>query len=207
MRVKDKRFESVFYTGLLLFLLFLIMLLINEAMGESLWKERELFTDHKARKVGDVVTVIVNESSMAHSKSATKRAKDTELELGPKKIEGNLLGFFPPMGFDRKTSHTGSGATSRAGTLLTKVTATVVEVLPDGALMIEGRKRIIINAEEQVIEVSGIVRPADIMEDNTVLSTRIADARIYYQGKAILSKEERPNIIIRILEKIINFIF
>jgi flagellar L-ring protein precursor FlgH len=168
---------------------------------------RGLFCDHKARKVGDIVTVLVQESSTALSKTSTKRAKDAKIEAGPKKIEGNLLGFLPPLGFKSKSSYKGSGATVRTGTLLTKVSATIIEVLPDGTLLIEGRKRIIINAEEQLIEVSGLIRPEDIREDNTVLSTRIADARIYYQGKLIIVKKEKPNIIIRVLTKILNFLF
>src|SRR5690606_17736037 len=93
----------------------------------------------------------------------------------------------------------GGGSTTRGGSLNARMTAMVVDVLPNGNLVIEGRQTIIVNEEEQLIVVSGIVRPQDIAPDNTVLSTFVADATITYHGTGPLGDRQEPGLLTRLL--------
>jgi len=79
--------------------------------------------------------------------------------------------------------------------LIAKITAQITEVLPNGNLRIQGRRRIKVNNEEQIISVEGIIRPADINEDNSIYSIYIADAQIKYEGKGVLGENQRPGIL------------
>src|SRR5690606_40090483 len=86
------------------------------------------------------------------------------------------------------------GSRTRGGSLNARMTAQVVDVLPNGNLLIEGRQTIIVNEEEQISVVSGIVRPQDIAPDNTVLSTFIADATITYSGTGPIAEKQKPGL-------------
>jgi len=103
------------------------------------------------------------------------------------------------LGVDAGDNFRGGGSTTRGGSLNARMTAQVVDVLPNGVLRIEGRQTIIVNGEEQVIVVSGLVRPQDIKPDNTVLSTFVADATITYQGTGPIGDKQQPGLLTRLL--------
>lgn len=189
----------------------LIMVFVSHVEAESLWRTgANLFTDHKARGVGDTLTIIISESAVASHTNATEREKGAKASGGPTGVaegERNLLGFLPFFGGSGKTEYKGEAKTKRSGIMTARITAQVVNVLPNGNLFIEGNKKIMVNGEEEELWITGIVRPQDIRADNTVLSTYIAQATIRYKGGLRFSDRERPGIIPRLLSGLANFFF
>lgn len=189
----------------------MIMGLATHVYGASLWREgANLFTDHKARRPGDIITIIISESSVASHSNSTEREKEAKAEGGPTAVaegETNLLDFIPFFGAAGKTEYKGEAKTTRAGVLTAKITAQVVKVLPNGNLFIEGNKRIMVNGEEEEILITGVIRPQDIRADNTILSTYIAQTKISYRGGLRFTTRERPGIITRLLSGLANFFF
>ncbi len=148
---------------------------------DSLWtgEMRSLFADHRASKVGDLVTVLIVERSYASNKAQTATGKGAGVTLA----EGvGVFSFLPETGLAANTRSSGQAATSRSGNLVAKMTARIAEVLPCGNLRIEGTQALVVNRERQNIVITGVIRPEDIGADNTVLSTYIADAEIRYDG-------------------------
>jgi len=208
MKKKDK-----FYVILILFIVIFSWIRAYKLEAESLWlkgNKESLFVDHKAKKIGDILTVRVVESAAAMQKSSTKKSKDAELSGGPTAVEKgkkNFLSFLPYFGAKGKSKYKGDTDTSRSGILKANVTAQVINVLPNGNLVIYGSKKVLINNEEQLLTVSGTIRPEDIEADNSILSTYILDASIKYKGKTTLSDKEKPGIITRLFTKIANIFF
>ncbi|NLS45025.1 MAG: flagellar basal body L-ring protein FlgH [Firmicutes bacterium] len=177
------------------------------AAGNSLWNpdSNSLFVDHKARKEGDLITVLIIERAHASHRAQTGAGKT----LGGALVEGSgLLSFIPGLGINANTGFNGQNATSRSGDLVANMTARVVEVLPDGTLRIEGAQGLVINKEKQNIIISGLVRPEDIKADNTVLSTHVGCAEIRYEG--ILDNKEKTGLsgfLQRFFNGVIKFLF
>lgn len=183
---------------------------LNPKKG-SIWMTTDrntLFLDNKARNVGDLITVLVSETSSA-SKAATtslSRKGQNDIDLGTVFglstgliAKGNqYLGTTSEM--ESTQAHTGSGTTTRNGTLTATVSCTVIEVLHNGNLRIEGRRDITVNHENQFIILSGIIRPEDISPSNSVLSAQVADARIDFSGEGDVDGQQRPNFLHRILQ-------
>ena len=141
-----------------------------------------LFEDFRARRVGDVLTVTLSESTSAAKSSDTAIDQETSNNI-ENPIIGGALGS-QNLEFDLGSSNAFSGAASsnQSNSLNGEITVTVAEVLPNGNLYIQGEKWIKINQGDEYIRLRGVVRPEDISADNLVLSTRIADARISYSG-------------------------
>ncbi|MEW6102466.1 MAG: flagellar basal body L-ring protein FlgH [bacterium] len=183
------------------------LLIAFPIFSESLWlesQEKSMFADRKASRIGDVVTVVIMESAKAQDSSSNKRGKS--FELGLPKGEGPL-DIIPKLGAKGESKYKKDGATSRTGGVSAKVSASVLKVMPNGNLLVEGEKRVKIDNEEQVIYVSGIVRPEDINPDNVILSTYLADAKIEYRGEIKVSSKEKPFIGVRIFQKLFGWIF
>lgn len=156
-----------------------------------------LFITPRACKVGDTLTVIISEFSTASHTAKTGFKKGTETAG---KIDlPSPAGGLPAWEWNYSTDYQGSGLTQRKGSLVARLTAQVVEVLPNGNLRIRGEKRVKINQEEQIIYVEGIVRPQDIGENNTISSINIAQASIKYEGRGPISEGRRPGLISRLL--------
>lgn len=159
------------------------------ALGESLYDAsnyRPLTADHKAFRRGDVITVQVLEDSSASSNAdtTTRRQNNLSADLahGSKQVGGNLA---VSGDFD------GGGRTQRAGRLLALLSVSVTEILPNGDLRIAGLQELLVNGEVQRIELKGRVRPQDVSDTNVVPSTRVAEAKITYQGEGELSERQR----------------
>jgi len=183
------------------------LLLTSALFAKSLWlegNEKSIFSDRKASLVGDVITVVIIESAKASDISSSKR--DKNLELNVEKGIGPLK-FIPKLGAKGESKYSRKGQTSKAGSIQAKVSASVIKVMPNGNLLIEGEKRVKIDQEEQVVYVSGIARPEDIDPENTILSTSLADCKIEYRGEVKFSSKERPNIGVRIFQKLFGWIF
>lgn len=159
-----------------------------------------LYSDYVARNVGDQLTVLIIENSLASAsaRTNTKGEYDAEVSAGGT----GALDFIPLLAGDgsSKSEHKGTGTTARQGTLRASLVTRVVEVLPNGDLRIEGEKSVVINGERQLTILSGTVRRQDITPQNTITSDLIGDAEISYKGKGVLANTERPGIIARIFD-------
>lgn len=165
----------------------------------SLWSKsnkRGLYVDNKARLVGDIVTILVVETTNATNKASTKLSKDSSISGG---VGTGYLAENLGWGSDAKDSFKGDGETSRENKLNGKITAQVMSVLPNQNMVVEGSRMVKINKEKQKMVITGVIRPQDVRADNTVLSTYVADAQIEYQGKGILSEKANPGIFTRLL--------
>lgn len=172
------------------------------AQDGSLWNEREGFryTNRKAMEIGDLITVVVVESSSGSNRSSLSTSKEhkVDVEGGP---GAGPLDFIPLFGVDAeaKNEQKGSGQVSVAGQLTTTITVQVREIRPNGYLVVEGSRLIDLNGEQEQVTLYGVARPEDIRSDNTVLSTKIAEMRIQYAGKGAGKSASRPGIFGRIL--------
>ena len=163
------------------------------AQGQSLYDEttfRALTADHKAFRVGDVLTVQVVESAMAtaNADTGTQRRNNLGVDLSLDYHRSRRASANASVGGD----FDGGGSTQRAGKLVAQLTVSIRDVLPNGDLLVAGEQQLTINDERQRIAVTGRVRPQDISEANVVLSTRIADADITYVGEGHLADRQKP---------------
>lgn len=190
---------------------------VKAAQG-SLWigenNRNMLFTDNKARYVNDTITIVIEESSLGQNKATTNTSRTTSTGTSISALLGidtSILKRNPNMGSsisvggESANSLKGSGDTSRGNTLRAVVTGRVVKVLENGNLLIEGRKQITINAEDQYLIITGIVRPQDVTAENYVYSTSISDARIVFTGSGVINDKMRPGWGTRILDWIWPF--
>lgn len=125
-----------------------------------------LFSDNKARHVGDTLTIVINENASANSQATTKTSKNENLNYGPG--FGPILHNIPTFGLGGSIGSTASGNTNRTDNLTASIAATVTQILPNGNLAIEGKRKVGMNAETQEITLTGVVRPQDIAFDNTI---------------------------------------
>jgi len=160
---------------------------------------RSLFADQKAARPGDAVLVLVVETSSASNDARTSSERESNLSLSASGKNGNSTPLDIAGGISTGGSFRGEGATSSRGSVRAKVSARVESVLPNGNLMITGNRTIIVNNEEQVITLSGVIRPSDIMADNAVYSYNISDARIAFEGSGIVSRVQGPGWITKFL--------
>lgn len=173
------------------------------AANGSLWTDNSesLYSDGRAKYVDDIVTIVVGESTSATNKSTSQVTQTEKMDSGTGTgLVGQLLQAF---GIQSSDSYKGDGSTTSSGSLTTTITAKVVEVLPNGNLLVEARRSIVVNEETQSVVLSGIIRPKDISNTNTVPSTKMADAQIKYTGKGPIAARQRPGL----LNKIFNWIF
>jgi flagellar L-ring protein precursor FlgH len=186
------------YVGFLSLMLAPLFAIANGTQQRGL--APSMYSDCIARYVGDQVTVLIIENSLASASART----NTKGEYSAEASAGGTgaLDFVPLLSGNgaTKSEHKGNGTTSRQGTLRASVVARVVEVLPNGDLRIEGEKSVIINGERQLTIISGTVRQEDITPSNTITSDLIGDAEISYKGKGVLANSERPGIFARIFD-------
>lgn len=176
-----------------------------------------LYEDNKARRLNDIVTIRVVENITGSGKADTSAGRKSSLNTGIDDLFGlplnlntnNLYGhgktFSPTVKGSMVDDFTGSGKTSREGRLIGTITAKVVEVMPNGNLLLEARKEITINREKQILVLRGMARPDDIGIDNTIVSNRIADAEIYFVGDGVIQDKQGPGWLVRFLDKVWPF--
>lgn len=183
----------------------------------SLWSENakfyDMYSDRRAKRVGDIVTVQILESSSADKEAKTEAtrtsntANSVESFLGLPLDHSSAFGYkiSPEVSTSSSSEFAGDGKTSRKGTLTAVVSARITRVLPSGNYLIKGKKQIRVNDEAQYIVVSGIIRPDDIMWNNAVLSTKVADLRVDYYGKGIIGDQQNKGFLARVIDKIWPF--
>lgn len=164
-----------------------------------------LFSDVKAHKVGDVLSVIIAESNSAANNTKTSTKKLNKTNTKGSATTGALNGLFPGVGgsLDLSNQFDGQGATVRNGKLDSRITVKVIEVLPNHNLIIEGSKTLELNEETEVVTISGTVQPEYISSDNTIYSYQIANAKITYKGKGSLTQGYHPGFLMRLINWIL----
>ena len=177
---------------------------MTDVRAESLWSDSSatsvIFGDQRARAVGDILTIVVNESSTAVRAGSSTNTKSASASTN----QGTgLLGFLPESSLGQNDKFSSNGSINNTNTVKARLTVKVTEVKANGNLVISGTQNIRQNGEEQRIVVSGQVRPSDIQSDNSVLSSNVADAKILVTGSGPLVNKQRQGI----LSQIWNWIF
>lgn len=178
----------------------------------SLWAPNsyrsDLFRDLKARHVNDIVTILVSESTQAVASADAQNSKNTSVSAGFDALFGaeKKIAELPNLVRGKSNaSFQGSGSTTRETVLQTSLTARVVDVLPNGYLVVEGMREIRVNNENQSVYLTGVVRPEDIGPGNRVLSSAVAQMSVRVQGKGVVSQPLKPGWLYKILMGIMPF--
>jgi flagellar L-ring protein precursor FlgH len=178
----------------------------------SLWADslypqegaNSIYTEKRARRVGDVITVMITEVNQAVNQASSQNQKDANVAVGAG------LGFFGSgysssiptnnqIGVGAHAFHSGQGSSTRSSKVTGQMTAKITSVLPSGNYVIEGTRYMEVNEEKQLIEVTGEIRPDDIQSDNSIPSFRIANARVKFTGTGPASESAKPGILTRVL--------
>jgi len=180
----------------------------------SIWQAHSTgFTeDFKARRLGDIVTIVITETASASKEANTGTSRNSTVNAGIPNLLGlettgitSFADLSKLINASVESTYAGAGSTSRRETLNATISAKVIDVLPNNNLLIEGRRNVKVNNEEQIIVVEGTIRPSDIASNNTINSIYIADARINYGGKGIISDRQRPGWLMSIIDKLWPF--
>lgn len=151
-----------------------------------------LFQDNKAREVGDLLTIILVETTSASTKASTAVNKATSIDMAAPSIAGQSVTYkgknILQVGIEGKRGFNGSGDTKQSNSLDGTVSVTVVQDLGNGNLLVSGEKKLRLNQGDEVVQVQGVVRISDIGADNTISSERVADAKIVYGGRGIIAR-------------------
>jgi len=160
-----------------------------------------LFENPTARRVGDTLTIRLNERTNASKSSSTTTKKSTSADLPGPTIAGRPVTVngteVLQMGIENETEFDGSGDSSQSNRLEGQVTVTVAQRLPNGNLLVRGQKWISINQGKEYVRIQGIVRPIDIDPDNSISSLKVADAVISYGGKGAIADASSPGLLAR----------
>jgi flagellar L-ring protein precursor FlgH len=147
-------------------------------------------------QIGDLITVMLNESTQADRSQKTDISRDasnTALPKGANTLLGNVHPFFDALNLNAaKTASTGKGSAAQAASLTGSVTVTVTEILANGNLVVRGEKKLGLSEGTEVIQVAGVIRPQDIGPNGTVQSLRLANAQISYRGSGDLANASKP---------------
>jgi len=169
-----------------------------------------LFADQRARLAGDILTINVIEDSNAQRGARTDLSRDAGVDLSI----SSFLGLIKLLGDNlddkllegrHKSDFSGRGDTSRTDHVRATVPAMVKKVLPNGNLFIEGHRVILVNDEEHHFYVSGVIRPVDILDDNSIDSARIDDAEIEFTGRGVVTEKLQPGWLSRALDVVTPF--
>jgi flagellar L-ring protein precursor FlgH len=182
------------------------------AAAGSLWvgasNRSDLFRDFKARYVNDVVTIAVVETTQADLSADSKNSRNTaaaasfDALFGIEKKVKEMPNLVSGKG---SNSFEGRGSTTRATTLQTTITARVVEVLPNGYLVVEGMREVRVNNENQTVYLTGVVRPEDISRQNVVPSSAVAQMAVRVHGKGAVSQPLKPGWLYKLLTGVLPF--
>ncbi|HZR87143.1 MAG TPA: flagellar basal body L-ring protein FlgH [Bradyrhizobium sp.] len=180
----------------------------------SLWRNgsRSFFKDQRAHQIGDLLTVTVNITDSANFANETQRDRTSKEDSGitdfigsqtisqaNKILPGRILTT------DSTSQYDGKGSIQRQETLQTNIAAVVTQVLPNGNLVVEGKQEVRVNYEMRELIVAGIVRPEDIQSDNTIDSSKIAQARIAYGGRGQISDFQQPRYGQQVMDVLLPF--
>lgn len=175
-------------------LIFVLFCSVSLMFGQNLRRNAQLslFSDNKASFPGDAVTIIVVESTHASNNSETSAGRKSEIGLGASGSAGGTTIPNTDVALGTNNDFQGSGSTQTTGNIRTKISAVVDSVLANGNMIIHGSKKISINGEDQLVRIKGVVRPSDIMPDNSVYSFNISEVDIAFEGSGIIENAQKP---------------
>jgi flagellar L-ring protein precursor FlgH len=186
------------------------------ASADSLWKEdvaRPIVADKRAVSIGDILTIVVQETTTTAKDQNTKTSKSSGVDasissfLYPPSASGLLTknGKLPAMKFDAKSDFNGGGAINNSEKIVARIAVRVIDVLPNRNLIIEGTKETAFSGEQQTAILRGTVRPEDIAANNTVFSYNIADATIKFVSKGAITDTQNKGWFTKIWDKLTPF--
>lgn len=190
---------------------------VEPGASGSLWRSgpTSLFGDRRARTLGDILTVVIEIDEEAEFRNRTNRLREAEDGLSVPNLFGlpslaeDVLpggaGLAPAIDVSSNTSTRGDGNIIREERLTLQVAATVVTVLPNGHMVISGSQEVRVNHELRDLQVAGIIRPEDISRRNTITYEKIADARIVYGGRGVISDVQQPRYGQKVLDAVIPY--
>jgi flagellar L-ring protein precursor FlgH len=179
--------------------------------ADSLWSaggqtSRSMFADRKAAAKGDILTIVIAESAVAQSSQNKSSSRESSLQDAISRFIYPALGAhkgeLPSIATSGKASYSGGGDVSNSQSLSARAAVQVVDVLPNGNLVIEGVRVVTFSGETQYVVLRGIVRHDDIARDNSVISTNIADARVEIHSEGSLSDAQKRGWLAKIYEKL-----
>jgi len=182
----------------------------------SVWKEetsRSMFADKRARAVGDIMTILVQENNTSSKENSTQTSKSSSVNAS---IDTFLYspgassfltkgGQLPAMKFGGSQSFDGGGKINNSEKITARIAVRVVDILPNGNMLIEGRRETTVSGEKQEVVLRGAVRSEDVTANNTVFSYNVADASIKFTGKGTISDNQRKGWLHKIWEKVTPF--
>jgi flagellar L-ring protein precursor FlgH len=180
----------------------------------SIWQASSvsITEDFKARRIGDILTVVITEQASASKEATTGTKRDASASAAipyfmglQKTFVNNVFDMNNLISASTGTKFDGSGSTTKKDNLSATITVRVVDVLPNGNLRVAGRRNVKVNNEDMIILLEGTVMPKDISSDNTINSIYIADARISYTGKGVVSDRQSPGWLLNIIDKVWPF--
>lgn len=169
--------------------------------ADSLWRPgaRSFFKDQRASRVGDIVTVVVAMSDAANIKNVTGASRNSAENAGIPNLFGleNVMRHVPMdpsklIGLTSSNNNNGNGQIQRNENVTLRLAGVITQVLPNGNLVVSASQQFRVNSELRVLTVSGVIRPEDISSDNTILHDRMAEARISYGGRGVLTDQQSP---------------
>jgi flagellar L-ring protein FlgH len=186
---------------------------VADSNGGFTYGSGSLYSGRRARVVGDLVTIRVIHATQAGTSATTSLKRNGTMGAGVTAMFGletelaKLPGGGPSLDITTSTTndYEGEGGTDRAGSLTGTLTTRVIEVLPNGHLVLFGSQDVRVNDESEVLAVTGVVDPRDIGTDNSVLSTRVAELRMEYAGIGVVAGKQRPGWFTRIFDVVTPF--
>ena len=184
--------------------------------ADSLWKEtssKSMVADRRARHVGDIVTILVQENNSAQKDNSTSTAKKSGLDasissvLYPPSVSGALTkgGSLPAMKMASSSSFDGSGKVNNTEAITGRIAVRVIDVLPNGNLVLEGSRRTTFSGETTDAILHGVVRSDDVTAANTVFSYNVSDATVRYQSKGVASDAQNKGWFSKAWDKVSPF--
>ncbi len=190
---------------------------LTERQPNSLWQTgaRAFFRDQRAGRVGDILTVVVTINDQAQLQNETKRSRDNSDTAGVSNMfgfESHLHNWFPKaidpsnlVNTNSALSNDGKGSINRQEQIDLRVAAEVIQILPNGNLVVQGKQQVGVNFDMRELTISGVIRPQDIAADNTITYDQIAEARIEYGGKGSVQDVQQPRYGDQLLDIIMPF--
>ncbi|WP_439653921.1 flagellar basal body L-ring protein FlgH [Selenomonas ruminis] len=179
-------------------------LAVPAASAQSLWSDNgssyNVFADRKARQVGDILTIVISESTSLSATKASSNSKSGNVSLS---AGVGIFDFLKAASASGSDSFKANGSATSKNTTSGNVTVTVVDVQPNGNMTVEGTQSIWQNRNEHKITFRGVCRQDDVSANNTIMSTKIADATVKFDGKGPLNSKQRQGI----LTQVFNFLF
>ncbi len=177
-------------------LLLTVAMVVSEpslAVADNLFHDQpwaNVASDQRASQVGDIITVVVYQNAEARNGAQNTAQRATSIDGAIRTEATNQTGDA-----SLNSAYSGQGQVSRSESFVTQISVTIENILPNGDYTIGGQQMMHVNGEDTLIRIRGRVRPVDISGDNRVLSTRVADAQINYDGRGFVSRNAKPGLV------------